>query len=366
MIIFEKNLNTGVLLNAYNNNIVRLYSDSSLLAKKCKIIINTSPEIVIHPSPDNKFYFNFKEFITSMINTDNFKDDMLIDLVTPIYYKDWTLKIYLNTLINFEITLSDNTTQTTTKTVEWLSSFAQIDNRFHLENNKGKVLSESKYINYWAWLPFDLTVYTPYTNLDYKFFNESNINLKIDITSTHGKINRLCLSNGDEEVLIFNNNENVFVLKQTQNEDKVTIVKNKIDCFTGFYIKWINSLGGWNYWYFEDYVLSKTTKDTFEINNDFNNLEDTLSKVIQGGKFALNKIQTKQTFNSLLERENFMSLFESPKIYLFIGNYGQINNVNDWVEISLNPTTLNYQSSATEKIQFNLTFELPPLYTRTI
>ena len=75
MIIFTQDISEDNNLMAYNNNVVRFFSDSSETVLNCQITIG-SLVALIYPLPDGSFYFNFKEYITTQINTSNFGSRM--------------------------------------------------------------------------------------------------------------------------------------------------------------------------------------------------------------------------------------------------------------------------------------------------
>ena len=68
-ITFTKAVSIAKFLNASNNNVVELSSDSVLDSSKCTISMGgTSIEIT---PINNVFRYNFKELVKSLINTNN-------------------------------------------------------------------------------------------------------------------------------------------------------------------------------------------------------------------------------------------------------------------------------------------------------
>ena len=77
-VIFTQDIAINTVLPAYNNNVIRFYSDtSSKTALTANIVIN-SKTIVLYPTQTGEFYFNFREYVTAIVNQNRF-----IDLVNP-------------------------------------------------------------------------------------------------------------------------------------------------------------------------------------------------------------------------------------------------------------------------------------------
>jgi len=366
-IVYKKDLPTDKILCAYNNNVIRFNSDSEIPISAT--ITFNGVTVTLYPNPPGFFYFNFKDYITGLINTNNFKDDAELLLPTATPYVDWTSKVFLYSSIDITINLANETTDTDNVNVNWLATMFQLDNKGTIPSTLPKILHEDSVLTFYPNLPFDVTILTPQTGDEYYFTNIDN-SLSLTIEPPHGQVNRLIISDGDLEYDLFDLGLNNFELTSDKigSGDGATVSINRkvLTCFKGIYIKWINSFGGWNYHYFESWRKDQTTKDTFELNNDFDNLEDTLSKIIQGGKTGFNKIVTKQEFTTNENKAGFLTLFTSPKIYLYTGTYGQQTQVTDWLEVSLTPSTINLSNSHKNQSTYNLTFELPPLDTRTV
>lgn len=72
MIYFLQPINTRKLRMAYNNDIIRFYSNNPLEPVSCTIndtfnAINAT----LYPNPQGHFYFNFKPYISTLINRNN-------------------------------------------------------------------------------------------------------------------------------------------------------------------------------------------------------------------------------------------------------------------------------------------------------
>lgn len=375
MIVFTTDIATDKLLLAYNNNVVEFYSDNVILPTKAIVSIGSSTK-TLFPAPNGKFYLNFKEWITSLINTDNYKDNISFEI--DLAY-DWTSKVYLNELITFTITLVNNDTETISRDVKFISSFLQVEDyklKFPISNSLTNpvVLSpyenrsnQSCFIKYWEGYPIDLTIYTGSSN---NIRIENLTNLTFNNFEIEGIVSRIALDNGDTNLTIenllpimtgFNN------LKVTSNELDYFIELEKIsDNCDGHYFKWVNELGGWSYWLFPFGNRNRRTRDLGELNNDFNNLDITTSPTVQLGKTSNDTIQL--TSDVVNEKESIVlnSIIDSPKIYLFTGQPFAKANFNDWLEVSLTTSDIRIVNAKEKLNRFNLTFELPQRNTRKI
>ena len=92
-IVFLKQLDNTKVNLAYNNNLVKFYSSSSFTPVNATITIGSNV-VTLFPDPNGVFTYNFKDLITTILNVDNFKDDLKPDLGVSYVY-DWTDKISL-------------------------------------------------------------------------------------------------------------------------------------------------------------------------------------------------------------------------------------------------------------------------------
>ena len=370
-IIFTKGLATDKLLNAYNNNVVRFYQDDvARTALKC-IIEFDGNEFIIYPGPNGNFYYNFMSLVTSIINTNNFNDDIVLGINDFI---QWTEKVYKNSNINFTIILDDLTPVSTSINTHWLISFTQIDDYKyksipHSKNvNEIVMLHPQKNLNdnklkifMWNGYPFDLTIYT---GGNYVSFYNTDTNYGINYDSyTLGEVVRFIVSRGtfnyqDLELSFGINN---FLISDTINLEFEYINPT---CKQVHYLKWMNQYGGWSYWLFDRGKKSKSIKNIGDVNNDFSNVEDTTSPTINIGKNSDPFLSLE--YSSSSEDENLIldDLFESNKIYMFTGIPGKLS-FNDFIEVSIKGSTIVMQNIKRDNIKYEFDIELPKRVTRT-
>lgn len=378
MIVFTKDISTTDLLLAYVNNVVEFNSDSVSPAVKATITIGTSVK-TIYTLTDYPFEYNFKEWITSIMNVDNFKDDLTLDILVDGYVYDWTDKVYFNNDIAFEVFLEDDTTETATKNVKFLSAYLQ-DNTYKQKYpinsslNAPVILSpylkatnNSCYLKHWEGYPFDISIYTGVSD-GLTVLNQTNL---LDTTFTPvNTINRIALSDGYttttiEDVLTLVDGFNVLKFTSNDLDYYATLEKINNTC-EGHYIKWINDLGGFNYWFFDNGSVDRNIKDLGELDNDFDNFTDTISRTIQIGKLSNDTLQV--TSDVINEDENLLlsGILDSPKIYLFTGQPFAKANFNDWMEVSLDTTRTRITHPKRSLNIINLSFSLPQRNTRKI
>lgn len=373
-IVFNKELDTTKLNLAFNNNVIEFYSDSGTAPDNATITIGTNT-VTIYPNPNGTFRYNFKELIISIINVDNYTDDLEVDLDTSFTY-DWTDKITLIDDVVTVINLSNDTTETDTREITWLSGYVDLYKWKQNYPQEDLLSSEIRllqrvngdsyynyYLKYCEGYPFDLTIYGNNNSIDVT----NNTNL-ISNTFNLNKISRLVFSDGRTDVSI----EDVLTLTDGYNDldfnNEFNIRLDKVTqfCPNGIYIKWINSLGGWNYWLFAKGENTTKTDSRGALFNDVNNLEDTISPFISLGKEANKTIKVreqriKSQYKTLLE-----DLIDSAKVYLFTGVPFSKNTFNDWMEVDLKDGKFITENPKEGLYTFDFELQLPKSVTRSL
>ena len=374
-ITFSKAISTTNFLNAYNNNVVEFTSDNVLDAVKCKITLGS---LVLEITPSNNiFSFDFKETLSALINTNQFIDTLtpalvLSDVTSHIY--DFTTETYLSQLVNYEITFSDTTTETTSETYKFLKSVEQLE-----QNKKGVVTSGNDLyllspflqatantynITYFEGYPFDISflINTPGATTILNQTNGLDYSFPLDYT-----VSRLYLGDGrititidDYLPLIDGLNE----LKITRGTDIIYINLTKIPSQQGEYLKFQNSYGGWSYWLFNCiHKRENKTKDLSAVNNDFLSLSDTTDPFKNIGKTSQDTLTLHTKSTTAQEQQIINELFDSPKIYYFTGlRLSQATDVS-WLACSLKAGTQIITDYKKDTKNYKLTIELPQRYT---
>lgn len=374
----SKSISTTNLLNAYNNNVIKFTSDAipgGETIEKANINIG-GYDFEITPIND-VFRFNFREITSVLINPNNFTDDILPSLVVAdatSYIYDDTTNTYISPLVTYTITFSDNTTDSLAETYMFLKSVEQLE-QDHIGVVTGtngmyaltpfEALKNDTYnVTYFEGFPFDVSIYldTPGT---VTVLNQTNA-LTYDFAMPN-TINRFFFSDGRTTLTI----EDLLPLVDGLNELKLTIGADtiyinvyKISSSPGHYLKWLNQYGEWNYWNFNCYnERSRRTRDLGSYFNDFKDVGDTLNPEIGIGKTSTDSL-TLLTENVNSDDQTILNgLFESPKVYYFIGE--RLSQVNDksWINtkvITSNMVTTNWKKKVNS---YKVKISLPSRYT---
>lgn len=375
-IVFDKDLREDRVNLAYNNNIVEFFTDSGPAAY-CDINIGTDT-IRLYPSPSGFFSYNFKELITTLLNTSNFKDNLSPSLLSSYVY-DWSYQSLLFGDIDFNLVLQDESVETASKSVYWLSGYVQLTNYKRLYPSLDLLIDKStllqrplndSYYNffskYWVGYPFDLT-FLKIVDTSINIENLTNA-VSYDFNAINTDVERLVFSDGRTDVTI----EDALPLINGYNDlninSQFNILLQKIvpTCTDGHYIKFINSFGGWSYWLFYKGNENLSTKEVGFLFNDNSNLEDTISPYVSMGKTSETSLQISQDSITEFEYTILKDLLDSPKIYLFTGTPFSQNTFNDWVEVNLKAGNFRTSNSRGDQYNLNLTIELPLNVTRTL
>jgi hypothetical protein len=400
-IVFSKELNELDLLFAYNNNNVIFSHDTVLTATRATVYLTDFDfQFTLYPDPSGNFHFNYKTAVSNLINQNNFADTSCFDLVTPIVNNfkarvisdggtfesfdclvqqiydlgvdpiiAWTDEIFKYTNVVYTIYFSNNTTNTITKSYEFLSAYVNYQNfkklypSFPYPVTTEMMLKPIPYLKYWSGYPFDFTWYNG---------NESNLIFNINPTtgatgtSERGnsviilnteRVNRVIISNGGNEFITLNTGYS------TINDFQIEKIT---DHCNGHYIKWLNSFGGWNYWLFYKGNDTLTTKDLGQIYNDYNDVIDTVSPYISIGKTSENNIAVRQDDITENEMQILNDLLDSPKVYLFTGEPNENATCHDWLEVNIKAGSFRVSSSREKMNNLNLTIEIPTNTTKIL
>lgn len=359
---FQTNLDTGAILYAFNNNIVKFKSNTSGVSQTMAEIFTNVNTIKIYPDPNGWFWFNFKGL--KSVQLANYDDTINPDLATSLTY-NWSDKAYLEETITFKVYLSNGTNETATRAVKWLNGYVNL-----LEykqkypslylNYNAFLLKPLPLVKYWAGLPFDVGFYKSTTGN----FTLNNISNGLNYTFTAAyKVPRLFFSDGRLDVSI----EDYVPLNDGYNSMRITSGSNTIDfnvekitsyC-NGHYLRWLNSFGGWSYWLFFKGNENINTKELGVIDNDFSNLSDTVSPYKSLGTESSNTIQIQQENITPDEMLILRDLLDSVKVYLFTGKAFTKSSDKDWLEVIIKGGNYRLSNSREKLNNLNLTIELP-------
>jgi hypothetical protein len=369
--IYDKDFTAGILL-AFNNNVIRYKSSTSGVTQVKSEITTNGFTYTIYPDLNGWFWFNFKSVKSVELNVDNYADTINPNVLGSYVY-DWSSKAMLSETIQFKIYLSTGVVETSARSVTWFNAYANLidyKKNYPLYNfaiNTLFVLKQLPLVKYWAGYPFDISIYN-YSTTNFNLKNNSN---GINYTFTTGyKVPRLFFSDGRtdvsiEDVIPFNDGFNNVTASSSAGSANFLVEKITSSC-NGHYLKWMNSFGGWNYWLFNKGNENISTKELGSLNNDFNNLADTISPYLSLGTESSNSISFIQ--ENITEDEMFIlrDLLDSVKVFLFTGTPFTKAENTDWIEVSLKSGTFRISNSREKLNTLSLAIDIPINVNRKI
>lgn len=358
-----------------NNAVFEFSSDSAQEPLYCDIDINGLDTIRIYPLPDGYFWCDLKNYLSSLLN--DYDDDLdlssidALDIDTFIF--DWSQSFWSDG-IDFTITFDDDSTDSETITIYMILAKEDL-----IDYKKGRtvrnlsqfIMSPLKrdtanrfYMKYWEGYPFDfgLTRNVPVTDTVQTITNNTNA-ITSDPISFPYNGHRVFISDGDtditlEDYLPLADGYNELELEEDSSSIFLELWKHQADC--GVYIKWLNQYGGYNYWLFNDeHIEQLGTKSKGFVNNDFSNIDETVSPMRSLGREVENEITVRAEHLISDDIDVLRGIVESPKIYLFTGTRYTSNTFNDWVEVNIKNTTMPLRDFKGNVPDVELTFELP-------
>lgn len=374
-ITFSKLISETNILNSYNNNVVIFSSDDVLDSVKC--VINISGlDFEITPI-SNVFRYNFKEVVTVLINQNRFTDDILPILVlgdsSSHIYND-TPNTFINPLVTFTITFTDDSTEQTTATYKWLKSVEQLEqnkagvvtggNNIYMLSPFKKATANTYNITYFEGYPFDISLFLETPGV-VNVLNQTNA-LDYDFTMSN-TINRLFFSDGrititidDYLPLVDGLNE----LKITRGSDIIFVNVTKVPAIDGVYVKWFNQYGEWSYWLFNcKHERRRTDKDLKTINNDFSDVSDTTVPMYEIGKTSQDTLTLIADVVGENDQEVLNGILDSPRVYFYTGiRLTQVTDVS-WLAVSKRSARTTITDFKRNIKNYKINIELPQRYT---
>lgn len=379
MITFTPTIDADKLHMAYNNYIIRFSSSLGASPLYCDITLR-DVEVRLYPDPFGHFFFNFKPYVSALINTRSFNDttDVEINNVEPSsFIYNFTSGTVLQQPVNIKVTHSPDSIDTATFILSWLAGVEQINDYNSFRVNGLYVLSPFRklsateyYLKYWQGYPFDMPVYASGTSLI--LYNETNL-LSANFDAT-GYASRIFFSDGRtdetlEDLLPLVDGYNRIRLMQggmPSTEDKDVLLE-KVPFKSGVYLKWLNLYGGYSYWLFEDtYSIDRSTKHLGEIDRDNYNLEEAFTRSHQMGKESQDTIKIIAELLNEDEKRIVEGIIDSPKVYLFTGQPYSRSSSRDWMEVTLKSTAARLRNAKQPLINFSFDLELPVRYTQRL
>lgn len=368
---FDTDFSAGISF-AFNNNIVKYKSSTSGVTQVKSEIITNGFTYTIYPDLNGWFWFNFKPLKSVELNVDNYADTINPN-VSGSYVYNWSSKAILSETIQFKIYLSTGVVETDARAVTWLNGYVNLIEykknypAYNVNLSTLCILKPIPLVKYWAGYPFDIAIYNSNTTN----FNLKNNSNGINYTFTTGyKVPRLFFSDGRtdvsiEDVVPFNDGFNDVIVSSASGSANFLVEKIPSHC-NGHYLKWMNSFGGWNYWLFNKGNENISTKELGSLNNDFQNLNTTISPYLSLGTESSNSISFVQENITQDEMLILRDLLDSVKVFLFTGTPFTKAENTDWIEVSLKSGTFRISNSREKLNTLSLAIDIPINVNRKI
>jgi hypothetical protein len=353
---------------AYNNQILKFGTNSSFSPVRAVISVG-SFNATIYPQPNGQFYFNLIEIAKSLVNTNNFADNINPDL--PPYEYNGS-NVYFSGVLNISLVLANATFETLNRDITLLAGVQQLESYKKGEVFEGTYCillplfpksNDRFYARYFEGYPFDVS-FLDKTQNDIIIENETNLlNWSFD---SAGIVTRIFFSDGRIDETI----DDVLPISLGRNVlewEGLRLIIDKVDSCDGVYLKWFNPLGGYSYWLFPKFSQrTLTTNNIGKLDNDFETLENTSSPQVSLGREGRERISLD---SDLLTPEKFnllKTIYTSPKVYLFTGEpYSQASS-KDWIEVSIVNTQHRTRNWKGQPLNVTLEIELPEMNTQKI
>jgi hypothetical protein len=346
-------LETGALLNAFNDNVIRFKAGENL---NLNTTGNAQLPVTLYPDPTGEYHLNFKDYASTLINQNKFADDILPNIETEGYvYSDLSL------FLNLSLQLSDGFF-IYTSSFYFLKSVGQIANYAEKNIANNYILLPLDGVNhkvtYYEGYPFDLPVF-------------SNVNQQLTIvnkTTGHSVAmdvqqytNRLFFSQGSENFTI----DDVMPMQSGINRlelqfgtiSKIDLVVNKVPSKCAPYFKFYRNSGGFGYIRFEKEVSEDLkTKEGLSLRSDFDGIQNTIRRSITD-KLTSVRMEFQTEALELWEMENFKEFIGSPRVEMYVSDLFQRQTAKSWIGVDVKSSTLKSKKLKTERNREQVTVE---------
>jgi hypothetical protein len=388
MIQFINNVDTHKLRMAYNNDVLRFFSNSPGIPKYADIMLKSSSpaggtetilfNVRLYPNPNGEFYINLQPYAAAAINTGNFEDLLDTSAIAGIpdsFLYEYTKDTLLAGTLFISVTHNDTTVESTNFELTWLAGMQQQGHYYRIDRESLLLLSPPKensliewYLKYWQGYPFDISLYTPFdARLELKIENETNRHNQS--FKPNGLVSRLLFCDGrTDETLdsVLPLTEGVNKLKFDLRSPRWVIIE-KLPYRCGVYLKWFNAFGGYSYWLFENtFSVDRNSKDLGSIDANNANIENSFGPTISLGRESQDTIKIITELLNRNESRIVEGLLESPKIYMFTGKPFAINNTRDWIEVSLRTTATRVRNPKEALTNFAFDILLPQRFSQKL
>jgi hypothetical protein len=357
---------------AYNDSIIE-FETTATGTTSANISINSTGDYFTVYGINNKYFFNFRNIASTLINQNNFKDTIIPSLLISNIYDDETLSLSLPITISINNFSSETISKTYsfTKNVEQLIGYS---NKINSSNNIKLLLPTLNnidyHLTYFEGYPNDFSIYGLTSGDTFNFKNNSTYNSSSVYTSSTSLPKRIFLSDGGNNELT----TSFIGLSSTINKIELYVNDNfksnikikRIDSKCGIYLKWFNDSGSYSYWLFDNVLTETLTTTTIdEINGTSDNLQNVSSTSQITGKKANKTLRLSTSFNDF-DKEYLTSILTSPSVEMYIYSEPfQQSHKNSFVGILINDGSTSFNNK-TGNHRMNITIKLPSINTQTL
>jgi hypothetical protein len=381
MIVIKDITAINGILPAFNNNIIEFKSDSTIESVQARVIINSIP-FIIYKIPSGWFRFNFKEISKILVNKNNFQDYLttnIIDIDINTYTYEQEEGFFTGNVI-LEVTLINGTIETLNFNIKFLSNVYNLEDykKYDLGNQNSAIpllpniknTNNQYFVKYFEGYPFDITFYDT-SGFDIQFINPYSY---LTTFKRRGTLTRLFFGDGENDLInnslfsLDNNITKIDIYQDDNSINKYIFLQRVYMCGNdAVYLKWYNAQGGYSYWLFNKfYQKNNSSSNIGDLQNDFENLKNTIAPKIQIGK---NSFDTIFLDSDLLNENEFnllIGIFTSPKVYLFTGLPLARAKHTDWIEVEVKNKNSNIRDWKNRSKNIAFEIELPEKNTQTI
>ncbi len=378
--------------NAYNNSVISFTEGNAI---KASIVISGNT-FYITPFAAS-FFFNFKEVVKVLMNTNFFADKVITG--NGFITDDYAFKKYPVTVKTYNA--NNAVIDTWNFNAKFLKSALQIE-----EEQKERIIlhedfNDEYYFDIWEGLPFHITLFKnvyPFTlevstkvKVSDIIIGDGEIDLRgIPIHSWHWetkffdltdesdveKAVRFYFINNNGELMQQNIEDNKLILNPEVTSDlKIihgdsTIASGKINyhknCDSGIYLKWFNIYGGWDFHLFTDkFKINPKIKslgeaftgfDNYNIQSGNQNIQLMTGFTSEFGKSADISFDIEESFLDEIRFKKISKIVYSPRVCLWTGT--------KWIDVQIDSKLKYNNKKPFGKLEFNLT--LPERVLQTV
>lgn len=358
----------GAFYPAYNDSYLTFTTTFTEDDRAVVKITGTPYQFTIYPDTTGEYLFNLKNLITTLINTNKFRDNLSVGGAGWLFadsnpYKSIDVEI---------IAYGDDASESVINTYTFTKGVKQYgDSQF---TNPYQLLLPSEdginyYLRYFEGYPFDFTFRELKVNDSVVFYNKR---------TEQGTTAFVAGNNSPYRVVIDKCNTNwhsagVLTLPEMLSRIDIKVggvVKTSVDITKeaarpGTYLKWFNSDGSYSYWLFNNWYKEEHNGkeiDRLSTNNFTNVFSNTQGYTSISGKEGESTLKLKTSVNEE-EMKHLISLITSPMVQMWSEKEPFTNG--KWIDVKVQSNNLTYNSKKYRN-QVTIDIELPEVNTQLL